>query len=69
MDPAQPHFTETDLIVRLDTSDATFVDIIHTNARPFVSSGQSFLQFTYIYYSLHGLKGLFALWPQYNCIK
>lgn len=39
MDPAEPHFSKTDPVVRLDTSDAIFVDVIHTNARPFISGG------------------------------
>ncbi|KAL1375308.1 hypothetical protein pipiens_004702 [Culex pipiens pipiens] len=36
MDPAEPMFSDTDPIVRLDTSDAKFVDIIHTDATPWV---------------------------------
>lgn len=32
MDPAAPLFEETDPIVRLDRSDAHFVDVIHTDA-------------------------------------
>ncbi|XP_061394239.1 pancreatic triacylglycerol lipase-like [Musca vetustissima] len=32
MDPAAPLFAETDPIVRLDRSDAHFVDVIHTDA-------------------------------------
>ena len=39
MDPAEPHFAETQSLVRLDTSDARFVDIIHTNAKLFISGG------------------------------
>ncbi|XKL62611.1 hypothetical protein PGB90_002444 [Kerria lacca] len=39
MDPAQPHFSRTDPVVRLDISDAKFVDIIHTNAKPFINGG------------------------------
>lgn len=42
MDPAEPHFADTQAIVRLDTSDAHFVDIIHTNAKPFISGGKIF---------------------------
>lgn len=35
LDPAEPHFAETDSIVRLDPSDAIFVDVIHTDAGGF----------------------------------
>ena len=31
MDPAGPNFEFTDKLVRIDKSDAKFVDIIHTN--------------------------------------
>lgn len=36
MDPAELAFTETNPIVRLDTTDAKFVDVIHSDATPFV---------------------------------
>ncbi|XP_053697813.1 pancreatic triacylglycerol lipase-like [Sabethes cyaneus] len=36
MDPAEPMFSDTDPIVRLDSSDANFVDIVHTDATPWV---------------------------------
>ncbi|XP_053696867.1 pancreatic lipase-related protein 2-like [Sabethes cyaneus] len=36
LDPAELAFTETDPIVRLDTTDAKYVDIIHSDATPFV---------------------------------
>ncbi|XP_046392727.1 pancreatic triacylglycerol lipase-like isoform X2 [Ischnura elegans] len=39
MDPADPQFDGTDPMVRLDPTDAIFVDIIHTDTRPFVSGG------------------------------
>lgn len=39
MDPAAPLFTKTVTIVRLDRSDAKYVDIIHSNAMPFYSGG------------------------------
>ncbi|KAK9500473.1 hypothetical protein O3M35_001738 [Rhynocoris fuscipes] len=39
LDPAEPHFSETDPVVRLDPSDALFVDVIHTNAQPFIQGG------------------------------
>ncbi|XP_037543855.1 inactive pancreatic lipase-related protein 1 [Nematolebias whitei] len=37
LDPAEPYFEGTDASVRLDTSDATFVDVIHTDGLPFNS--------------------------------
>uniref|UniRef100_A0A3Q1H0G0 Triacylglycerol lipase n=1 Tax=Acanthochromis polyacanthus TaxID=80966 RepID=A0A3Q1H0G0_9TELE len=37
LDPSEPYFQHTDSSVRLDTSDATFVDVIHTDALPFSS--------------------------------
>ncbi|XP_049844178.1 pancreatic triacylglycerol lipase-like isoform X1 [Schistocerca gregaria] len=39
LDPAEPHFTKTDPIVRLDPSDADYVDVVHTDAAPFMSGG------------------------------
>ncbi|XP_037937088.1 pancreatic triacylglycerol lipase-like [Teleopsis dalmanni] len=39
LDPAAPLFTDTDPIVRLDRSDAHFVDIIHTDANPLMKGG------------------------------
>ncbi|XP_050097249.1 pancreatic triacylglycerol lipase-like [Anopheles aquasalis] len=36
LDPAELAFTETDRVVRLDPSDAKFVDIVHSDATPFV---------------------------------
>ncbi|OXU17064.1 hypothetical protein TSAR_006674 [Trichomalopsis sarcophagae] len=33
LDPAQPCFTEADLSLKLDKTDAQYVDIIHTNAQ------------------------------------
>ncbi|KAK1877452.1 Inactive pancreatic lipase-related protein 1 [Dissostichus eleginoides] len=37
LDPVEPYFQDTDASVRLDTSDATFVDVIHTDGLPFNS--------------------------------
>lgn len=34
LDPAGPYFEDTDLIVRLDHTDADFVDVIHTDTDP-----------------------------------
>ncbi|XP_034754986.1 inactive pancreatic lipase-related protein 1-like [Etheostoma cragini] len=37
LDPTEPYFQDTDASVRLDTSDAAFVDVIHTDGSPFKS--------------------------------
>ncbi|NXJ74416.1 LIPR2 protein, partial [Trogon melanurus] len=34
LDPAQPYFQDTPIEVRLDKSDAEFVDVIHTDSAP-----------------------------------
>lgn len=39
LDPAEPFFSKTDPIVRLDRTDARYVDVVHTDAKPFVSTG------------------------------
>ncbi|XP_058127007.1 pancreatic triacylglycerol lipase-like [Anopheles ziemanni] len=39
LDPAEPLFSDTDPLVRLDRSDAKFVDIIHTDGSEWVSKG------------------------------
>lgn len=39
LDPAEPHFQSTDPVVRLDPTDALFVDIIHSDATPFIRGG------------------------------
>lgn len=39
MDPAEPLFAQTETVVRLDRTDAKFVDIIHSDASSFVSEG------------------------------
>ncbi|GFG30365.1 hypothetical protein Cfor_12942 [Coptotermes formosanus] len=44
LDPAEPHFSKTDPIVRLDPTDADFVDVIHTDAGPFLSGGLGIFQ-------------------------
>jgi len=36
LDPMEPYFQDADPAVRLDASDANFVDVIHTDALPFV---------------------------------
>ncbi|XP_061819855.1 inactive pancreatic lipase-related protein 1-like [Nerophis lumbriciformis] len=35
LDPIEPYFSDTNATVRLDTTDATFVDVIHTDGFPF----------------------------------
>ncbi|XP_044070772.1 inactive pancreatic lipase-related protein 1-like [Siniperca chuatsi] len=37
LDPAEPYFQDTNASVSLDTSDATFVDVIHSDGLPFNS--------------------------------
>ena len=39
LDPAEPHFEYTHPIVRLDETDAFYVDVIHTDANPLMSFG------------------------------
>ena len=39
MDPADPYFQGTDIKVRLDPSDADFVDVIHTDDSSILSLG------------------------------
>lgn len=34
LDPAQPYFQDTPIEVRLDKTDADFVDVIHTDSAP-----------------------------------
>jgi len=38
MDPAEPYFQDTDKVVRLDPTDALFVDVIHTDGASFYST-------------------------------
>ncbi|KAL8596193.1 hypothetical protein ACOMHN_021233 [Nucella lapillus] len=38
LDPAEPYFQNTDRVVRLDPTDALFVDVIHTDGGPFYST-------------------------------
>lgn len=44
LDPAAPLFSDTDAIVRLDRSDAHYVDIIHTDANPLMKGGLGIYQ-------------------------
>ena len=41
LDPAGPHFENTDPRVRLDPEDALFVDVFHTNGVPLATGGQA----------------------------
>lgn len=40
LDPAGPYFDESDPRVRLDASDALFVDVIHTDTDPLYKLGK-----------------------------
>lgn len=42
LDPAFPGFTVENTDERLDTSDAQFVDVMHTNSEPLLDGGLSF---------------------------
>ncbi|KAL8573946.1 hypothetical protein ACOMHN_029393 [Nucella lapillus] len=42
LDPAEPYFQNTDRVVRLDPTDALFVDVIHTDGAPFYSTSMGF---------------------------
>nr|CAD7447243.1 unnamed protein product [Timema bartmani] len=41
LDPAEPHFGDTLPVVRLDYTDAEFVDIIHTDTSRFITGGKA----------------------------
>nr|CAH0113682.1 unnamed protein product [Daphnia galeata] len=44
MDPADPYFENTEPLIRLDPTDALFVDVIHTDAGPILSGGLGMMQ-------------------------
>lgn len=44
LDPAEPNFEFTDPLVRLDPSDAYFVDVIHTDGNPITKMGLGLFQ-------------------------
>ncbi|KAK7794265.1 hypothetical protein R5R35_013600 [Gryllus longicercus] len=44
LDPAEPHFTKTPPIMRLDPTDADFIDVTHTDTAPFISGGLGLLE-------------------------
>ncbi|XP_033111044.1 inactive pancreatic lipase-related protein 1-like [Anneissia japonica] len=55
MDPAGPYFEDTDIIVRLDPSDATFVDAIHTDTDPIYNIGYGiFMQVGHMDFYVNG---------------
>lgn len=39
LDPAGPYFLNTDDIVRLDRSDAKYVDVVHSDIKLFINGG------------------------------
>ncbi|KAL6257487.1 hypothetical protein P5V15_011057 [Pogonomyrmex californicus] len=44
LDPAEPHFSHTSPMVRLDPTDATFVTAVHTDSSLFISGGLGIMQ-------------------------
>ena len=44
LDPADPYFENTERMIRLDSTDALFVDVIHTDAAPFITGGLGLMQ-------------------------
>jgi hypothetical protein len=48
LDPAEPYFAEMPSHVRLDPTDAKFVDAIHTDTRTILLLGYSF-SFNYLF--------------------
>lgn len=44
LDPAEPFFSGVDPIVRLDRTDARFVDVVHSHAKPFAHGGMGLAQ-------------------------
>ncbi|KAK0085747.1 hypothetical protein PV325_004484 [Microctonus aethiopoides] len=44
LDPAEPHFSNTSPMVRLDPTDAEFVAAIHTDSSPFMTGGLGITQ-------------------------
>jgi hypothetical protein len=43
LDPAGPNFYQSEIADRLDSSDALFVDVIHTDGAPRMVSGFGYL--------------------------
>lgn len=44
LDPAGPYFENTDTVVRLDKTDAKFVDVIHTDGASTLQLGLGLMQ-------------------------
>ena len=55
MDPAGPYFDNTNPEVRLDPTDATFVDVMHTDAENFIHLPRLGMQ---------GRRRRSAFWPE-----
>uniref|UniRef100_A0A8C9FSD2 Triacylglycerol lipase n=1 Tax=Pavo cristatus TaxID=9049 RepID=A0A8C9FSD2_PAVCR len=55
LDPAQPYFQDTPIEVRLDKSDAEFVDVIHTDTAPTIPNlGSSLLDTCCLFFFCYG---------------
>lgn len=56
LDPAQPCFKTADLSIKLDKTDAPFVDVIHTNGRYLSDLGLGLpepIGFCYVLFNFH----------------
>lgn len=49
MDPADPYFQFTDPLVRLDPSDAQFVDVLHTDGESILKLGKGICSTRLVY--------------------
>ena len=60
LDPAEPHFEHTHRKVRLDETDAFYVDVIHTDANPLMSLGM-YVYFRLVYFRLAYFRLVYIL--------